>query len=551
MAKLPIIFLDMRERELKARRDLTSKKNTYEAAKKKRGLTPEQEADLERITNLLASPDAVDPAFKAVQADFRATGQDVGDDTYFDSHGIFVAGVLPSQQPSGRGGPEDNEIALAAAYGILERNVQTDPGTGAKFYQALAAARGEFNAYKDLFRKVLGDLIRQSASDEGREIRADQWASVVQSLVRQGATAADPYLGVKALFALAGQEGVNDSAPPSSIEIDPPDLDAVSAVEVVRDNLIAMQGLYFASMFDEMLAWRVRDKLVELFISQQLPLGRGNAGNLMFSLWKQSANRFTETDRRNLYALAFGATGGEPTHGPPNTEFVDVLPRFISTVAQLGRQLTVDDLLRQRAPGYINQEQVKKAGRDLAGNLSLHAYGIAYFAATELQTEIKEIITLLSDPEILGAYGAKDIWGVIDQVSSLELGGSKNTVKYRTMATSGAVIIRWLANNSDRLTAGNITTVLDIDAIRNPPARQPGTKPTLDPSDRDLVDACEAWLAVTGTPEDRVESYSQPSEAPAFTSLPVRIPAAAKEMLESVGVKPMSYVNGAPRMLRV
>jgi hypothetical protein len=57
-----------------------------------------------------------------------------------------------------------------------------------------------------------------------------------------------------------------------------------------------------------------------------------------------------------------------------------------------------------------------------------------------------------------------------------------------------------------------------------------------DPTDRDLVDACEQWLAVTGTPDQQVEQYSQPVEAPNSTSVPIQIPQVAKDLLDSVGV---------------
>jgi hypothetical protein len=185
----------------------------------------------------------------------------------------------------------------------------------------------------------------------------------------------------------------------------------------------------------------------------------------------------------------------------------------------------------------VSAEQVRKSGRDLAANLSLHGYGIAYFAATELQAQINDIIALLSDPEIKAAYGARDIWQVIEQVSIYELGGAKNTVRYRTMATAGAIIIRWLADHTDRLTGSFGDPVLDIEQIRRPTLRASGVRATDKPTDRDLVDACEQWLAVTGTPDQRVEEYSQPAEAPNTTSRPVQIPQAARDLLESVGVQ--------------
>ncbi len=550
MATLPIVFLDMLEAEATARQHIQTRIDELTAQKQRDGqLDQLLQNELDADTALLAQdpPVPIDPLFKAVRADIAPT---LGD---------LINGKLPSQQGDNPAptltAPEQ---MLGAVYGILERENQVDPTIGTRFSQALALGRGEYNGNRALYDNVFAILLKQGiatgqadsattagiAQEQQQQVRGSQWSQVAQALVRQGVVASDFQLEVKTLFALAGQVGVNDSAPPSSISIDLPDLDAQTNVEIVVDNLIGMQGLHFAAMFEEMKAFAVVDKLVEQFTYGQLPLGRGNAGNVLYGYWKKSVNRLTEIERRNMYARAFGTPGGDPSQGSANAGFPDLWMRFISTVSNFARQLTIDDLFRTRLPANLNQEQVKKSGRDLAGNLSLHGYGIAYFAATELQTQIREIIGLLSDEEIKGAFGAKDMWGVLDQVASLELGSSPNNVKYRTMATSGAIIIKWLADHTSRLTAGGATTVLNVADIRNPPARPIGAKPTSNPTDRDLVDACESWLAVTGTPDTRVTEMSQPTEGPTFTSTPIRIPAAARDLLDSVGVKPMSYING-------
>jgi hypothetical protein len=249
----------------------------------------------------------------------------------------------------------------------------------------------------------------------------------------------------------------------------------------------------------------------------------------------------------------FGFPGGDVSANiTPNRDFSDLWLRFISAVSNFNRQSTVDDLLRSGLPSSVNAEQVKKAGRDIGANLSLHGYGIAYFAATELQQQINDIMGLLNDQEIRGAYGARDMWQLIEQISIYELGGAKNTVKYRTMATAGGIIIAWLSNHTSQLTSTFADPILDIDTIRRPPVRAVGVRPTENPTDRDLVDACDQWLAVTGTQDQQVEQYSQPTETPNITSRPVQIPQAARDLLESVGVSagysPPSNGNGYNRM---
>jgi hypothetical protein len=137
-------------------------------------------------------------------------------------------------------------------------------------------------------------------------------------------------------------------------------------------------------------------------------------------------------------------------------------------------------------------QQELKSGRDLAVNLSLHGYGMAHFAAVELQKLIRTVKQMLSAPDVLSSFGVKDCWQLTERISTLYLGGAVNSVRQRTMAQAGAKIINWLADHATALSAKTGTG---------------GVKPHEDP---DLVSQVESWLAVTGTGDDTVERFSEP-----------------------------------------
>ena len=218
-----------------------------------------------------------------------------------------------------------------------------------------------------------------------------------------------------------------------------------------------------------------------------------------------------------------------------NREFNDLWMRFISSVSSLVRQKTVDTLLRQSIPAAIGQQQVRKAARDLSLNLSSHGYGMACYVARELKVEINKIINLLGDKEIMAAFGARDMWQVIDQVATLELGGARNGARFRTLANCGVIITAWLAENITKYNQSAMVPIIDMDAVTaSCPIGSPN--PTIKPTDYDLVNACELWLADTATSDVRIEELSHPREAPMMTSRPVQIPAIAREMLEQVNV---------------
>jgi hypothetical protein len=555
----PIRFPALAEIEERERTRLEEK------AQSLRDRVPPHTEAAERIELILDNhPYVVDPVYIELQRQFDLTTQSIG-----DHHG----GDLPSQYhgpPTGDAADDEalaaaaskvytarihnltkDEKAFAAVYGMLLRDGKAppsldDPAFNAeadrwnenddryrRFVKAVAEARGEYNASSDLYDNILHILVRLGKVEHSFEVDLRQWALVGETLSRQQVSADDFQLTLRVQSAI-GYSDPEDTAP-STIGISLPDLDAQSDLAIVRDNVVATQALYFSAALDDMLFFGVADKIRELFQLGMLPFGKSRGGDLIFAFTKRGINRMTEVERRNLYARTFGFPGGDP-NVIPNREFSDLWLRFVSAVSEIARQVNLDNLLTSKRPGSVSQEQVRKAGRDLAANLSLHGYGVGYFAATELQTTIKEVIAILSSEDVKNAYGARDMYQVIDQVATLELGGARNTTRYRTIAQAGAVIIAWLATRADLLSSTGKSRVLDLASIYNGVPRDATLKATDLPTDGDLVDAVEQWLAVTGTADTQVEQYSQAVEGPSMTSRPIQIPAVARDLLASVGI---------------
>jgi hypothetical protein len=266
------------------------------------------------------------------------------------------------------------------------------------------------------------------------------------------------------------------------------------AHEIVADNIRAVQAIYSAALLEELKAFQVVDRLVHLFQQGVLPIGRGRAGRNLFKYWKESPSRLSETERRSLYARVLGLPGGE-ADVVPNREFNDLWIRFLSSVAQSNaREETTDSTISKSEK--VSAENIKAAARDLAVDLSLHGFGWAGFAATELQKQIDDVTRLLSAPEIVAAYGARDMWQVIEQVAANELGGARSSVRHRTMLTSGATIIAWLAKNSRRLKSVAGASIISAKALTGSQRSRGEVRVSTNPTDRDLLDACQQWLAV-------------------------------------------------------
>lgn len=462
-----------------------------------------------------------------------------------------------------------HERQITAMIGLLLVDGFLDPNAK-DIGKRLSGAQGEFFDDEALFFKVFDRYQRmfkhdlQSQVDAGlvspeivnakpfgpaltdtvAVLKARDLAQAVRRLAADGVKDNDPYLDSKIDVAFGVASGAKDGQVPSSIEIDLPDLEDAVDEEIIKENLHAVQAIYFAYMLEETRIFQVVERIVELFRQGLLPLGRRDTtnsgfsvGDYLFKYYKTTSERITETERRDLYLRCFGAPGGSAVGVEPNREFNELWLRFVSAVSSFARQQTVERLLRDKVPMSVSQEQIRKAGRDLGANLSRNGYGIAYFAATDLQQSIVEFRDVLQNGELRSAFGARDMWQVIDLVNVNYLGGARNSQRYRTQARAGAVVIRWLAKNRDRLRSVNgpvISTDQLLLAQNGNAVASPS--PMNDPSDWDLVDACEQWLAVGGVQDQAVEQYAQPIESPTMTSRPIEMPRMARDALEAAGI---------------
>src|SRR5436309_3379306 len=112
--------------------------------------------------------------------------------------------------------------------------------------------------------------------------------------------------------------------------------------------------------------------------------------------------RLSDQERAQIYQRVLGAPGDASAEVKPNRDFEDLWLRFVSSVAQLGRQ----DPLKLSAPLAFSSESARAAARDLAAKVA---------------------------PLVQDALTARDQLQVIDQASTVELGGAVNAARYRTM----------------------------------------------------------------------------------------------------------------------
>ena len=252
---------------------------------------------------------------------------------------------------------------------------------------------------------------------------------------------------------------------------------AAGGAPVVEDTLRAAQVIWFAAAIEHARLFDAVDRLVDLFRAGQLPVRKGSASALLYEYWQERDERLSAADRGRLYARAFGIGGARADGVVPNRMFPELWLAFLDRVQAVGPA--------SKQVALIERVEVRGAARALAINLSRFAAGMARPAAA-LHEHIHQALALLSDPDVRGAYGARDAWQLVDKVAGLHLGGARSTARYRTLANAGSTVIGWLARNAGALNGGWSATS--------------GVRPF--PTDAELLEAIVAWIAATDEDED-------------------------------------------------
>jgi len=418
----------------------------------------------------------------------------------------------------------------------LTQDVRVVPAFISAFVDAVQA----YHRNSELYQKVYTELVDIGITPDDTDsddvsytsVFAAQLAEVVDRLVDHGVTQHSPQLGVHIRQAVGQSVSGSVTGRASAIKVDLPSLDdGGSSAEILADNVSALAVLYFAAQLEDMQFFSTAETLAQMFESGRLPLTRGSGGDNIYEYIRTTHKRFNEVERRSMYARAFGFAQGGLEVEMPNRSFTDLWLRGLSAVSAFARQYhhgNLSPVSGSRNMVIVNSNnqsvhhmQVYKALRDLGLNLSLHGYGMAHFAAVELQETIRQTKRMLSHPQVMGAFGAHSYVQLIERVTAMTTGSQINPVRQRVLAEAGSQVMLWIGENA--------------------PVLASPTPPTADKFREEmLLSNVEKWLAVTGTTDAQVEQFSEPQVVRSQPTIPALslggAGAALKDALGSVGV---------------
>lgn len=283
--------------------------------------------------------------------------------------------------------------------------------------------------------------------------------------------------------------------------------------EIVAENIKAVSMIYASYQLDVgMRMIDVVDRINEIFHNGQLPIGFDAAGKALDDYNWSAEDRMNPAIRRAHYSRVLGSSGGDVSKDvQPNTNFESLFIRFLSSLAEYERQQRVADLVANIRPQNLASEYVRKAGRDLAANLSLYGWAATQFAARRLRGHIEVALGILNQPTVQSAYGATNLYQVIERVSSSEFNMTPNIVKYRTMAESGKELIDLIAKYHF---VWNKSNGIPVFVEGDFPGEIGGADKT------SFFTLTQQWLAVNGIKDAQVDQYSEPEIAQYAPSIP-------------------------------
>ena len=185
------------------------------------------------------------------------------------------------------------------------------------------------------------------------------------------------------------------------------------------EDVQAAAALYAAFQLEELGVLQVCDRLVELHHRGGLPIaGIGPAAALLDAYWLGRAERMPEDERRELYAGTVG-------------------PGFDHLLGRLAAAITDYDAASREA-------DIAWSADELRSRIDAHLDEPAREAIPLLHAQLGDALAILSDSEVLQAYGSRDSWQLVDHLSRLELGGTRDIVRHQALATTGTILLGWL-----------------------------------------------------------------------------------------------------------
>lgn len=435
------------------------------------------------------------------------------------------------------GQPSDEFIAIVVGRLLLDGNTSPDRSdfrhaVKRAYDTGVAETAGTTN--REHYERIATDIL---ALRRTKVIRYQEFAAVADHVI----AAADEGWNINDNVSRRSQvqvglikyaDGTVDTGF-ASLDLPPIVSEDAANQEIEPINVQAVALLAASYEIEQTGAFDVVDQMVDLFMQGLVPVRDDSGGRSLNRYYWQAEDRLDGSARAAQYARVLGHGDTDRTDAQPNTQFDQLLLRFVSALVRYDSMLQVSNVVTgDVADRVASSEPVRKAAQDLAANASLYGWGFTIFAARKLSQQIDQVFDVLGQETLQRAYGVTGPWQLVERVSALELGSTPAIVQHRTRAQAIKDILDLLAGHATELSrsgAGRrfLPDIADLRSVNGNAAVMAAAVPRRTASSvsveeyEQLVTAANNLLAVGGVTEDEITKYSTPVASPARGSIPV------------------------------
>jgi hypothetical protein len=288
--------------------------------------------------------------------------------------------------------------------------------------------------------RLAGDLIGNPALADALERELAELEAAMLS--RDADTPPPPDRGLAQLVGIGPESA--DELGDARIPFEVPVYDE----QVTSQRIVATADLYYIYQHERLGAFRVAQKLQQLFRAGAVRLSGGEGAFALYQFDKRQVLRYTRSDRGVAYRRVFGYGGAPlPPDARANSEFHRMFSFFANQVARYWRDKRISDVIRERAsdPSFGSVAMVRRAALDLRNNLKWASYGHVNVLRVEVMQLLDEAFRIFQADDVRRLFGADSAWDVIEDVLTRYLKEEPVTSPRQRMAIAGRAILQWLA----------------------------------------------------------------------------------------------------------
>lgn len=257
-------------------------------------------------------------------------------------------------------------------------------------------------------------------------------------------------------YAYAAKLGTSESDPVknifSDVQVDFFDFkvdyfETVEEQSIDRQNILAAAVLFYNKVLaDDLGILRITDAIIMAWTQGKLDIPQGETATKLYRYYKLRKERTTAEERAMFYKIVFNSGSADVLEDSVvNTDFSQLWSTLMNETVKYIQKYEANE----NATEFVSKVGVYNAIKNLQYNLSVFMSGMVKSLLPEMYAQLQSAIDILKRSEIVQQLGQgyhRNMWKVIERVSSEAFGQIPNVSALRTIAVKGHSVFNAIAH---------------------------------------------------------------------------------------------------------